>query len=94
VTVNAPEINAALGVVQAAFPLAMTAYNILAGIWLKTNPGKTIADYEAYLTQWAQANVDDSAAILRADGYVEGPPGTWTKAGALPAAKPPVTGAM
>lgn len=71
--------NSAMATVNAALPIALAAYNILKGIWLRTNPGKTEADYVGYLQAASLANVDDTAALLISDGYVEQPDGSWKK---------------
>lgn len=72
--------SAALSSLSVGIPIALAAYNILKTIWTRTNPGKTEADYLAYLQTASQANIDETAALLKADGYVEDPPGTWRKA--------------
>ena len=65
--------------VNAALPTFIAAYNVLKGIWTRMNPGKTEADFVNYLNSSSQQNVDDSAAILKADGYEEQPDGSWKK---------------
>jgi len=84
--VNIADLNAAvttasgaLTTINAALPVAMTAYSVLKAIWLRMNPGKTEADFVGYLQATSQQNIDDTAALLVADGYVEDPPGTWRK---------------
>ncbi len=81
---NAKNITDALTVVAALQPdivLALTAYNVLHGIWSAVNPGKTEADYLAYLQAASQVNVDTTTSYLKAQGYVENPPGSgsWSK---------------
>lgn len=79
VSINVAELEAAVGLVTRVIPVLGTAFSVLQSIWLRTNPGKTEADFLDYLDTASQANIDDSAAILRADGFIEGPPGTWKK---------------
>lgn len=81
---NAKSITDALTTVAALQPdiaIALTAYNALKGIWMGLNPGKTEADYLAYLQTASQTNVDTTSAYLKAQGYVETPPdsGNWSK---------------
>lgn len=76
---NLNDINTAIGTVNAALPTLITAYNVLKAIWQRLNPTATEADFLNYLKTSAQANVDDSAAILKADGYVEQADGSWKK---------------
>lgn len=70
------DVNALVTLVSTEFPIAFSAYSILKTIWLRTNPGKTEADFREYLRQTSQTNIDDSAAILKADGWIEDPPGS------------------
>ena len=76
-------VNVSLDLIGKIIPevsMAMTAYSILKNIWLKTNPGKTEADYQVYLQTSSQANIDDSSAVLLADGYTTDDGGlTWKK---------------
>lgn len=71
--------NSAMTTVNAALPILMAAYNVLKAIWLRTNPGKSEADYLGYLQASSLSNVDDSAAILIADGYVQQADRSWKK---------------
>lgn len=75
------DVNNIVTIISTEFPIAFSAYSILKTIWMRTNPGKTEADYRAYLQTTSQANIDDSAAILKADGWIEEPPGSgnWHK---------------
>lgn len=75
-----PEVNAALTTLSVAVPQFAAAYGILKVIWMRTNPGKTEADYLAYLQTSAQANIDDTSALLIADGFVQAADGSWKKA--------------
>jgi hypothetical protein len=77
--VNLTDLNNALGTVNASLPILVAAYTGLKAIWLRMNPQKTEADYLAYLQDSAQRNIDDSAAILTADGYVQQADGSWKK---------------
>jgi hypothetical protein len=79
IKINATEVNDAMVLVSTVLPQAMAAYSILKLIWLRTNPGKTEADYLGYLLAASQTNVDETAALLTADGYVETSPGNWSK---------------
>ena len=74
------DASALLASVNGALPAAIAAYNVLFGIWARMNPGKPESEFLAYLQTASQANVDDTAAYLKAQGYVETAPGTWTKA--------------
>ena len=82
--INLTSITTAAAAIAALEPdvaLAVTAYNLLHGIWTTMNPGKTEADYQAYLQTASQTNVDTTAAYLTSQGYVETPPGSgnWAK---------------
>lgn len=82
--IDAKSVTGVLTAVAALQPdiaIALTAYNLLKGIWQSTNPGKTEADYLAYLQSASQTNVDTTSAYLQAQGYVETPPGSgkWSK---------------
>ena len=82
--INLKSITDAATAIAALEPdvaIAVTAYNILHGIWTATNPGKTEADYKAYLQTSSQLNIDTTAAYLIAQGYVETPAGSgnWSK---------------
>lgn len=79
ITADLGKASTLLTSLSADVALAMSAYALLKRIWMQTNPGKTEADYQAYLQSASQANIDDTAALLEADGFVEDPPGTWTK---------------
>lgn len=84
--INAAAVNDALALVSTVLPQAMAAYSILKLIWLRTNPGKTEADFLSYLEQASQLNVDETEAILKADGYVQDGKGGWSR----PPDAPPV----
>jgi hypothetical protein len=84
-TVNT--INDAATLVGAFVPQAMVAYQLLKVIWLQTNPGKTEDDYLNMLQSVSQQNIDQSAAILIADGYSQDANGNWSKPGAPAALK-------
>jgi len=82
VTIKAPtttEVNDALTLISAFLPQAATAYQLFKVIWTVSNPGKTEADYLAYLTTASQQNITDADAILKADGYVQDASGNWSK---------------
>lgn len=80
ITADVGKATTLLNDITADVALAMTAYSIFKGIWLRTNPGKTEADYLTYLQTASQANIDDTAALLIADGYTASADGkTWTK---------------
>lgn len=78
-SINAQDVQGAISLISMALPQVMTAYQLFKVIWLRTNPGKTEADFLTYLQTASQANIDDSAAILTADGFVEVSPGNWVK---------------
>ena len=71
--------NDAMTILGTVVPQAMIAYNMFKVIWLMSNPGKTEEDYLTMLTTASQANIDQSSAILLADGYVEDAQGNWSK---------------
>lgn len=75
----AATINNALNEVVEAIPILSTAYNLYKIIWMRTNPAATEDDYRAHLQTSSQTNIDTTAVLLKADGFVENPPGTWTK---------------
>jgi hypothetical protein len=75
--IKVEEVQAAVTLVSTVFPQAMAAYQILKAIWMATNPGKTEADYLAYLQTASQQNLDDASAILKAHGYVPDGAGGW-----------------
>ena len=82
--ITAKSVTDAAAMVAAIEPdiaVALTAYNILKGIWLTVNPAKTEADYRNYLQSASQQNIDTTAAYLTAQGYVETPAGSgnWSK---------------
>lgn len=80
--VNLGNVTVTLDTVSKFIPelaMVMTAYDILKNIWLKTNPGKTEDDYRVYLQTTSQTNVDDTAAYLTAQGYVQQADGSWKK---------------
>ncbi len=78
---NAAALTKALTDVSALLPevqVAMDAYNGFKAIWLAMNPGKTEDDFRTFLRTSSQENIDDTAALLRAHGWVETTPGNWT----------------
>lgn len=82
--ISVKNVTDAASVIAAFEPditVALTAYNVLKSIWLTMNPGKTEADYQAYLQSSSQMNVDSTSALLTLQGYVETPPGSgnWKK---------------
>lgn len=80
--ITAKSLTDAAGVIAAFEPdiaIALTAYNILKGIWSAVNPGKTEADYQAFLQTSSQTNIDTTAAYLSAQGYVQDAAGAWSK---------------
>ena len=79
IKISANEVSDAISLVSTAFPQFIAAYTVLKAIWLRTNPGKTEADYLEYLRSASQANIDDTAALLAADGYKLQPDGSWKK---------------
>ena len=70
------QLTADLGSVNALIPVATVLYEAVKAIWLKANPGKTDADFEAALTTAAGQLVTQSDAILIADGYTFDASGT------------------
>lgn len=83
--INLNDVNAAVSLISVVLPQVSAAYGILRVIWHQTNPGKTEADFLTFLQTASQKNVDDSSAILVADGYVQDPAsGNWSKAPAKP----------
>lgn len=82
--INVKNVTDAAAVIAAFEPdvaIALTAYNVLKGLWMGLNPGKTEADYTAYLQTSSQTNVDTTTVYLKAQGYVETPEGSgnWSK---------------
>jgi hypothetical protein len=80
--VSMGNIQVSLDVVGQLIPevaMVMAAYDVLKNIWLKINPGKTEEDFRAYLNTVSTTNVDDTAAYLTAQGYVEQADGSWKK---------------
>lgn len=82
--INVKNVTDAAAVIAAFEPdvaIALTAYNVLKGLWMGLNPGKTEADYTAYLQASSQTNVDTTTVYLKAQGYVETPEGSgnWSK---------------
>ena len=82
--INLKSVTDAVTAIAALEPdvaIAVTAYNLLKSIWTTTNPGKTEADYQAYLATASQTNIDTTAAYLTAQGYIETPSGSgnWAK---------------
>lgn len=71
----------AIAALEPDVAIAVTAYNLLHSIWTTMNPGKTEADYKAYLATASQTNIDTTAAYLTAQGYIETPAGSgnWAK---------------
>jgi hypothetical protein len=72
---------ATIAALEPDIAIALTAYNVLHGIWGVMHPGQTEADYQAYLQTSSQTNIDTTASLLKARGYVEMPEGSgnWTK---------------
>lgn len=81
---NVQDVTAAIGLISSVFPPALAAYNVLRGIWMSVNPGQPESAYLAFLQTASQTNIDQSAAILLADGFVEVTPGNWVKKPAVP----------
>jgi hypothetical protein len=77
--INATQVNDAVGLLGTVVPQVLIAYNLFKIIWTSTNPGKTEEDFLNYLTAMSQQNIDQSAAILIADGYVQDAAGNWSK---------------
>jgi hypothetical protein len=79
------DVAAAIAAFEPDIAIALTAYNVLHGIWSAINPGKTEADYKAYLQSTSQTNVDTTAAYLTARGFIETPAGSgnWSKPAGL-----------
>jgi hypothetical protein len=77
--IDVNEVNAAVALLSTVAPEVTAAYSLLKVIWMRTNPGKTEDDYRAYLRSTSHANIDDSAAILRADGFEPDGAGGWKK---------------
>lgn len=80
--ITAKSLTDAAGVIAAFEPdiaIAITAYNVLKGIWMSEFPGKTEADYQTFLQTASQTNIDTTAAYLTAQGYVQDASGAWTK---------------
>lgn len=79
-SINLTEVNDAVALISTVLPQVGAAYGILRVIWQRTNPGKTEADFLSFLQSESQKNVDESSAILIADGYVQDPlTGNWSK---------------
>ncbi len=80
--VNLTTVTAALTAVSALQPdiaIALAAYSTFKSIWMAITPGKTEADFVAFLQTTSQANIDSTAVYLQAQGYVETTPGNWSK---------------
>lgn len=82
--ISATNLTSVLGAVTAIEPdiaIALAAYSAFRGIWMAINPGKTEADFTAYLQTTSQANIDTTSVYLKAQGYVETPVGSgnWAK---------------
>jgi hypothetical protein len=82
--INVKNVTDAAAVIAAFEPdiaIALTAYNVLHGIWAVQFPGKTEDDFRNYLQTSSQTNVDTTAPLLIAQGYVETPEGSgnWAK---------------
>jgi len=71
-------INEILEASTGTVGLAFAAYRMLAAIWLSKNPGKTFADYNAFLKTEAQSLGDNAVAWFQANGWIEGADGVWT----------------
>ena len=76
---NAKQVGDAMAVVGTVLPQALVAYNLFQVIWLSSHPGSTEEDYLKFLTDASQKNVDESAAILIADGFVQDAAGNWSR---------------
>lgn len=72
-------LTADVAAVVPVLPQLLAAYNAFKTIWTVLNPGKTEADFEAYLVSASQTNITDADVILLKDGYVKGPDGKWSK---------------
>jgi hypothetical protein len=75
------ELATAIAAFEPDITIALTAYNVLHGIWITLHPGATETDYQTYLQTASQTNVDTTAALLTSRGYIETPPGSgnWSK---------------
>ncbi len=76
---NVSAATTTLSEISVAIPVLVAAYNGLRSIWASQNPGQTEADFIVHLQQSAQLNVDDTAAYLTSQGYVQQADGSWTK---------------
>jgi hypothetical protein len=78
---NITDAAAAVTAFEPDIAIALTAYTALKTIWMTLYPGKTEADFQAYLQTSAQTNVDTTAVLLAAHGFVETPAGSgnWAK---------------
>ena len=78
---NVTDVAAAVAALQPDVAIALTAYNVLHGLWSVINPGKTEADFQLYLQTTSQPNVTTTDAYLAAQGYIETPAGSgnWSK---------------
>lgn len=74
------DVNAALQVISVASPILFAAYQGFRTIWLLSNPGKSEADYIAYLITAATRTISDSDAILISIGYKQDAQGHWAPA--------------
>jgi len=83
------DVVAAVGTISGALPIVTALYATVSALWLKVNPGMTLADFEAALASSSGALVIQSDALLAADGYsrVLQPDGTyhWVQAALTPA---------
>jgi hypothetical protein len=75
------DVAAAIAAFEPDVAIALTAYNVLKGIFTTLHPNATESDYLAYLQTASTTNVTTTSAYLTAQGYVETPPGsgTWAK---------------
>jgi hypothetical protein len=76
---NAKAVSDAMAVVGTVLPQSLVAYNLFQVIWMSSHPGSTEDDYLNFLTAASQKNVDESAAILQADGFVQDEAGNWKR---------------
>ena len=69
-------LTTALGDANSLVPVVTALYATVKTLWLKANPGKTTADFEAALATAGGQLVAQSDAVLLADGYTFGADGT------------------
>jgi predicted nucleotidyltransferase len=80
-TKNVTDIATAIAAFEPDIAIALGAYTMFKTIWQTMNPGKTEDDFRTYLQTTSQTNIDTTAVLLRAQGYIETPPGSgnWSK---------------